>query len=220
MPRVPAPVTKPREASDALPPVGIVQMGSRTEEGQPRLVHSGGSDGLVITDDELLRAGWRHRGEAWHVCAAVGQGAVHRRVVKVIIEGPVARLLAVKVDPLSDFVVSNRVLLTIVRECAVGGYVGPGMYGRIPIAAGDHAAWGITPPGNTQCAVELQPAKLYGSPLVTVYPNRCESIVGQSSRARHGGRSAGTGTAIDGAGQKCRIKISLEVGQSSARERR
>jgi hypothetical protein len=42
------------------------------------------------------------------------------------------------------------------------------MYGRIPIAAGDHAAWGIIPPGKTQFAVELQPGKLYFSPLVTV----------------------------------------------------
>jgi hypothetical protein len=42
------------------------------------------------------------------------------------------------------------------------------MYGRIPMAAGDQAAWGIMPPGKTHFADELQPGKLYCSPLVTV----------------------------------------------------
>ena len=99
-------------------------MGRRAEESDARLVHGVRSDGLIITDDELLRAGWRHRREARQACATAlrsnGQGVVHRRVVKVIIEGPIARLPTIKVDPLSDFVVSNLVLLTIVRECAVG----------------------------------------------------------------------------------------------------
>src|ERR1700722_3350325 len=58
--------------------------------------------------------------------------------------------------------------------------LGPGMYGRIPIAASDQAALGIMPPGKTQSAVELQPAKLYCSPFVTAYPNLFESVVGQS----------------------------------------
>ena len=138
------------------------------EESQPRLVHSGGSDGLVVTDDEFLRAGWRHRREAWHACAAAGQGAVHRRVVKVIIEGPIARLPTIKVDPLSDLVVSNRILLTDCSSMCRWRYWEPGCMGEFQRPGAAQAAWGITPPGKTQSAVEVQPAKLYGSPAVTV----------------------------------------------------
>ncbi len=46
--------------------------------------------------------------------------------------------------------------------------LGIGMYGRIPIAAGDHALFGMTPPGKTHCDVKVQPTKLYCSPAVTV----------------------------------------------------
>src|SRR5579864_8139528 len=52
------------------------------------------------------------------------------------------------------------------------------------MAAGDQATLGITPPGKTQtpfCASVnvLQFGVAYGSPAFTVYPNRCESSVGQ-----------------------------------------
>src|SRR5260370_9174582 len=55
---------------------------------------------------------------------------------------------------------------------------------RVPIAAGDQAAFGITPPGNTQtpfCASVnvLQFGAAYGSPGLTVYPNRLESTWAQ-----------------------------------------
>src|ERR1700726_1750160 len=49
----------------------VVQVGSRTEEGRPRLVDSGGSDHLGVTYDELLGAGWRLRGESWNACAVL-----------------------------------------------------------------------------------------------------------------------------------------------------
>src|SRR5260370_10885699 len=55
---------------------------------------------------------------------------------------------------------------------------------RVPIAAGDQAAFGITAPGNTQtpfCASVnvLQFGAAYGSPGLTVYPNRLESTWAQ-----------------------------------------
>src|SRR6202044_2801621 len=110
---------KTQRCQRSLAAARVIQVGGRTEEGNPCLVHSGASDGLIVTDNELLRAGWRHRREAGHACAATGQGAVHGRIVKVIIEGPVARLQIIKVDPLSDLIVSNRIPLAIVRVCAI-----------------------------------------------------------------------------------------------------
>src|SRR5262249_48364682 len=91
----------------------VVQVRSGTEEGSARLVHRRGADGLIVADNELLRASWRYRGEAGNACATVGQGAVHGRVVKVVIKRPVARLAIVKVDPLPDLVVRNPILLPI-----------------------------------------------------------------------------------------------------------
>src|ERR1700733_6218262 len=121
-------------------------MGGCAEEGNPRLVHCVRSDGLVVTDDEFLCAGWRYRREAWNAGTAAGQRAQNCRVVKVIVEGPIARLLTIKVDPLSDFVVCNPVLLTIVRKCAVG-VIGTGDVWensnrrRRPRCLGNYSAW-------------------------------------------------------------------------------
>ena len=143
-------------------------MGRGTEERQSRLIHSGGSECLVVTDDEFLRTGWRHRREAWDACAAAGQRAVYSRIVKVIVEGPIARLSTVKVDPLSDLVVSNRIPLAVVRVCPVG-VIGSRDVGENPNSGrADQALCGIRPPGKTHCDVKVQPAKLYGSPAVTV----------------------------------------------------
>src|ERR1700687_410325 len=92
----------------------VVQVGSRAEEGRPRLVDSGRPDNLGVTYDELLGAGWRLRGESWHGGAVLRQGAEHGRIVKVVIERPVARLAIVEVDPLSDLVIRNNISLAIV----------------------------------------------------------------------------------------------------------
>src|ERR1700747_147696 len=80
--------------------------------------------------------------------------------------------------------------------------LGWGMYLMVPSAAGDHALCGITPPGNTQSAVEVQPfgkpglgPKSYCSPWVTVYPKRWLSLVGQS---RQGWTPAGQSAAAPG----------------------
>ncbi len=89
-------------------------MGRGAEKGEPRLVDSGGSDHLGVTDDELLGAGWRLRGEAWHACAATGQVAENRRVVVVVVERPVAGLAVVKIDPLPNLVVANCIFVAVV----------------------------------------------------------------------------------------------------------
>src|ERR1700758_2153794 len=97
----------------------VVQVGSRAEEGCPRLVDSGRSDHLGVTYDELLGAGWRLRGEPWHACAVLRQGAEDGRIVKVVIERPVARLAIVEIDALSELVIPNSSSLAIVgiRTC-------------------------------------------------------------------------------------------------------
>src|SRR5438270_6204778 len=51
----------------------VIQMGRGPEEGRARLVDGARSDGFCITNDKLLCASGRYRGEARHACAAVGQ---------------------------------------------------------------------------------------------------------------------------------------------------
>src|SRR5437764_471924 len=46
-------------------------------------------------------------------------------------------------------------------------------------AVGANARAGIIPPGKTHVPVELQPLRLYGSPFVTVYPRRLDSVWAQ-----------------------------------------
>src|SRR6202044_3570910 len=76
---------KTQRCQRSLAAARVVQVGGRTEEGNPCLVHSGASDGLIVTDNELLRAGWRPRREAGPPWGAPGEGRVPRRIVKVII---------------------------------------------------------------------------------------------------------------------------------------
>src|SRR5947209_1560742 len=96
-----------------LPTRRLVQVGRGSEKGQTRLIHRGSSDTLSVTDDELLRPRWCRRRKAGNAC--LGQGAIDRRIVEVVVERPVPRLAIVEVDPLSDLVVSNSVPSAVVR---------------------------------------------------------------------------------------------------------
>src|SRR5215469_2359020 len=94
-------------------------MGSGPEKGRARLIYSGRSENLGVADDELLRPRRRLRGEAWHACS--GQGADNSRIVKVVVERPVAGLSVVEIDPLSDLVVGNCAPLAVIRIGSGGG---------------------------------------------------------------------------------------------------
>src|SRR5262249_39552193 len=67
---------------------------------------------LGIANYKLLRAGRRNRRETW------GAGDTERardvRVIKVIVEGPIAGLLVVEVNSLANLVIPDRVSATIV----------------------------------------------------------------------------------------------------------
>src|SRR3984957_11913040 len=197
-----------------LAPTGVVQVGGGTEEGNPRLVHSGGSDGLIVADNEFLRAVRRYRRETWHACAATGQGAVHGRVVKVIIEGPVACLTTVEVDAFSNFIVSNRIPLAIVRVCAIAVIssrdVGENSNrGFRPCIFGNEAAWKDAFRRRATACKAVLLTVCDGIPQAICKHRR---PVEAGRRGRRGTTAGGTGTAIDRTGQGCRIKLAAKFG--------
>ncbi len=120
MPRVPRPVTKPSEASDAFPPVGLSRwVDVRKKVSRASFTAVGPMVLVSLMTNSWARVGVT-AGKPVTLAPPLGRALKNSRVVKVIIEGPVARLLAIKVDPLSDLIVSNRIPLTIVRVCTVG----------------------------------------------------------------------------------------------------
>src|SRR5205807_3010266 len=68
--------TEVREVCEAA--LRLVGMGSCPEEAQPKLIHRAGAKRLVVAHDELLSAGCRDAGKAWH---AGVQRIKHVRVV-------------------------------------------------------------------------------------------------------------------------------------------
>src|SRR5215472_1996855 len=111
---------EPERGKRCLATHGVVQVGSGAEEGQPRLVHGCGSEGLGVTHDKLLGTGWGLGRKTGHAGATARQRAEDSRIVEVIIERPIASLLVVKIYPFPDLVVGNGIPVAVVfiRSCA------------------------------------------------------------------------------------------------------
>src|SRR5882724_4703011 len=133
-----------REVCEAA--LRLVGMESCPEEAETKLIDRARTDGLVVTDDELLSAGCRDAGKTRH---AGVQGVQVVRIVEVIIKGPVPGLLVIKIHTLPDLVILYPELLARVREKA-GGRIRQWYIGQYPYSGlGKGARWDYAVGENT-----------------------------------------------------------------------
>src|SRR2546427_12948157 len=125
-------------------------MRSCPEEAQTKLIHRAGAESSVIADNELLSAGCRDAGKAWH--AGIQRVEVVG-VVEVIIKRPVAGHLVNEVHALPSLVILYLALLAGVSEISVtiadrdvGQYLGrrQGKRARWDYAARKHTLGGVS----------------------------------------------------------------------------